>query len=192
VRAPEILPRKGNALLRMRQPTAVAGKVDAAKNESRMEIAREGRSAFFPQRCVLVPGLDFGALPHSNGWGGRLLRIVIGLPDGMRGMLLADVSGNGIAAALMMASLQSVVRAEVPRRHCHWRMIGRLNPMLYDSSAEDRYAHFLRPIRSCLSPIKGVKDGHNRRWFSALTRECLDSSDGHDGLLERLIRRVGQ
>ena len=39
----------------------------------------------------------------------------LALPDGMLGIALGDVSGKGIAAALMMASLQASLRAEAPR-----------------------------------------------------------------------------
>jgi sigma-B regulation protein RsbU (phosphoserine phosphatase) len=65
----------------------------------------------------------------------------LALPDGRLGVALGDVSGKGIAAALTMASLQASLRADAMRAgHDLAGLITRVNAMLYDASAEDRYA----------------------------------------------------
>jgi sigma-B regulation protein RsbU (phosphoserine phosphatase) len=52
---------------------------------------------------------------------------------GMLGVALGDISGKGIPAALMMASLQASLRAE---------LMSRVNQALYEASSADRYATF--------------------------------------------------
>ena len=65
----------------------------------------------------------------------------LALPDGKLGVALGDVSGKGIAAALAMASLQASLRADAMRAGNDIAgLITRVNQMLYDASAEDRYA----------------------------------------------------
>jgi sigma-B regulation protein RsbU (phosphoserine phosphatase) len=65
----------------------------------------------------------------------------LALPDGKLGIALGDVSGKGIAAALLMASLEASLRAEAMRAGNDLAgMIERVNNLVYDASAEDRYA----------------------------------------------------
>jgi sigma-B regulation protein RsbU (phosphoserine phosphatase) len=60
------------------------------------------------------------------------------------GIALADISGKGISAALIMASLQAALRSQalvgeqvVP---CPAQVVTRLNQHLYHSTSEERYA----------------------------------------------------
>ena len=80
-----------------------------------LEIAREVQERLFPQRFPPVMGLDYpGQCRTALGVGDDYYDF-LALPDGMLGIALGDVSGKGIVAALMMASLQASLRAEAPR-----------------------------------------------------------------------------
>jgi sigma-B regulation protein RsbU (phosphoserine phosphatase) len=61
----------------------------------------------------------------------------------MLGVALGDISGKGIPAALMMASLQASLRAEAMRAGNEIaELMSRVNQALYEASSEDRYATF--------------------------------------------------
>ena len=85
------------------------------KMSRELEIAREVQERLFPQRFPPVMGLDYsGQCRTALGVGGDYYDF-LALSDGMLGIALGDVSGKGIAAALMMVSLQASLRVEAPR-----------------------------------------------------------------------------
>ena len=72
-----------------------------------LEIAREVQERLFPQRLPPVPGLDYcGCCRPAREVGGDYYDF-LELPEGRLGIAIGDVSGKGIGAALMMASLES-------------------------------------------------------------------------------------
>jgi len=61
-----------------------------------------------------------------------------------RGPLLAvavaDISGKGVPAALLMASLQASLRSNLDRMERPVELVGRLNTMMCETTAEDKFA----------------------------------------------------
>jgi sigma-B regulation protein RsbU (phosphoserine phosphatase) len=108
-----------------------------------IEIAREVQERLFPQRFPAVEGADYcGRCRTALGVGGDYYDF-LSLPDGKFGIALGDISGKGIPAALMMASLQASLRAEAGRADNDIAgLMARVNQALYEASSEDRYATF--------------------------------------------------
>ncbi len=108
-----------------------------------LEIARDVQQHLFPQRLPRVEGLDFaGYCRPAEGVGGDYYDF-IRLPDEKLGIAIGDVSGKGIAAALLMASLQASLRGQTIKP-CDTlaEMIHNINRLVYDASADNRYATF--------------------------------------------------
>jgi sigma-B regulation protein RsbU (phosphoserine phosphatase) len=128
-----------------------------------LEIAREVQQRLFPQKLPQIAGLDyFGACRPALGVGGDYYDF-LALPDGRLGIALGDVSGKGIAAALMMASLQASLRAEAMRASDNLaHIICAVNRLLFDASTSNRYATFFYaqydPAERTLSYVNA---GHN-------------------------------
>ncbi len=112
--------------------------------ENELTIAREVQAQLFPRERPKVPGVEVEAIC-------RPARIVSGdyydflpLGPGRLGMALADISGKGISAALIMASLQAALRSlalmgQQPPGHTA-EIVMRLNQHLFRSTSEERYA----------------------------------------------------
>jgi sigma-B regulation protein RsbU (phosphoserine phosphatase) len=67
--------------------------------------------ALMPERSPVVPGWALWLFTRpANDVGGDLVDS-IGLKDGKLGLVLGDVSGKGLGAALLMAKLQATLRA---------------------------------------------------------------------------------
>jgi sigma-B regulation protein RsbU (phosphoserine phosphatase) len=128
-----------------------------------LEIAREVQQRLFPQKLPKVDGLDFaGYCRPAQGVGGDYYDF-IRLPDGCLGIAIGDVSGKGIAAALMMASLQASLRGQtIKPADTLSEMVQHINRLVYDASAENRYATFFyaqyNPLQRLL---RYVNAGHN-------------------------------
>ena len=134
----------GLALANAQLTTAIAEEVGRREKMSReIEIAREVQERLFPQRLQPIAGVEyFGACRTALGVGGDYYDF-LALPGGKLGIALGDISGKGIPAALMMASLQASLRAEAARAGSDIAsLIARVNQALYDASSEDRYATF--------------------------------------------------
>jgi len=81
------------------------------KLENDINLAREVQQFFFPGELL---GLDGISVAASNEPGERIsgdYYDVFALDEGCVGFLMADVTGKGVAASLIMANLQGAVRA---------------------------------------------------------------------------------
>jgi phosphoserine phosphatase RsbU/P len=108
-----------------------------------VEIAREVQERLFPQKLPAIAGLDYaGHCRPALGVGGDYYDF-LALPQGHLGVAIGDVSGKGIAAALMMASLQASLRGEATRAPENLALaVANVNRLVYEASAENRYATF--------------------------------------------------
>lgn len=108
-----------------------------------LEIARDVQQRLFPQELPEVKGLDFaGYCRPAFGVGGDYYDF-IRLDGGCLGIAIGDVSGKGIAAALMMASLQASLRGQTIKPCATLsEMISHINRLVFDASASNRYATF--------------------------------------------------
>lgn len=81
----------------------------AAKEE--LEAGRVVQDALQPERSPALPGWELWLYTRSaNDVGGDLVDF-IRLGEGKAGVILGDVAGKGLSAALLMAKLQATVRA---------------------------------------------------------------------------------
>jgi sigma-B regulation protein RsbU (phosphoserine phosphatase) len=154
----------GFALENTRLTAAVARETAQREKLNReVEIAREVQQRLFPQKLPPVPGLEYsGACRPALGVGGDYYDF-LALPGGRLGVAIGDVSGKGIAAALMMATLQASLRGEAMRGSENLgRMIAGVNRLVFDASTANRYATFFyaeyEPERRALTYVNA---GHN-------------------------------
>jgi phosphoserine phosphatase RsbU/P len=128
-----------------------------------VEIAREVQERLFPQKLPIISGLDYaGHCRPALGVGGDYYDF-LALPQGNLGIAIGDVSGKGIAAALMMASLQASLRSEATRAPENLAAaVANVNRLVYEASASNRYATF---FYGQYDPAQGkfdfVNAGHN-------------------------------
>jgi sigma-B regulation protein RsbU (phosphoserine phosphatase) len=108
-----------------------------------IEIASEVQERLFPQQMPALPGATVaGACRPALGVGGDYYD-VFELTDGRTGVAIGDVSGKGIAAALLMASLRASLRGvtlDNPRDFAN--LMDKVNRLVYEASASNRYATF--------------------------------------------------
>src|SRR6266567_6670592 len=127
-----------------------------------LEIAREVQEHLFPQRLPPVPGLDyFGQCQPAREVGGDYYDF-LELPDGRLGIAIGDVSGKGVGAALMMASLEASFRALASVVQDPADLMGRVNRLVYQASSANRYATlFYAEYDPSTRRLTYVNAGHN-------------------------------
>src|SRR5215469_8625792 len=127
-----------------------------------LEIAREVQEHLFPQRLPRAPGLDYcGQCRPAREVGGDYYDF-LELPEGRLGIAIGDVSGKGVGAALMMASLEASLRALASVVEDPAELMERVSGLVYQASSAHRYATLFygqyHPASRCLSYVNA---GHN-------------------------------
>jgi sigma-B regulation protein RsbU (phosphoserine phosphatase) len=128
-----------------------------------MEIAREVQERLFPQEMPTIAGASLaGGCRAALGVGGDYYD-VFNLEDGRLGLAIGDVSGKGISAALLMASLRASLRGvSLNSPHNFAELMHRVNVLVYEASASNRYAtFFFAAFDPRTRRLECVNAGHN-------------------------------
>ena len=133
-------PRELMARVRGLLRSAERNREDRKRLEEEIEAAFQVQQRLFPFSQPAVPGLDCAGLCRpARGVSGDYYDF-LALPSGRLAMLLADVSGKGMPAALLAASLHAAVRAYAPAadRNCG-EVLVKVNRLLYETTSSDRF-----------------------------------------------------
>jgi sigma-B regulation protein RsbU (phosphoserine phosphatase) len=141
--------------------------------EKELEIAAAIQRALLPTELPRRPDLDLAALTVSTRQVGGDYYDVIALPDGRLIVVIADVSGKGVPAALLVSTLNATLHAEVEQRSellaedpaaCFdlAALVSKLNRRVYASSTRNKFITFY--IALCdlsAGELRVVNAGHN-------------------------------
>lgn len=106
-----------------------------------MEIAREVQQRLLPQDQPPIPGLDYAGYCRSAEFVGGDYYDFLPMPNGGWLFTLGDVSGKGIAAAVLMAGMQASLRSQAVRAPASIAaLIADLNKAVYSFSPADKYS----------------------------------------------------
>jgi phosphoserine phosphatase RsbU/P len=135
--------------------------------QSEVEIASEVQNQLFPRSAPSMQSIELiGVCQAARMVSGDYYDYLC-LPDGNLAIAIGDVAGKGISAALLMASIQSIMRTqlaaglarsaavgngEVSSRYSTSNIVAQLNRQLYASTAPEKYATF----------FFGLYDDHTR------------------------------
>jgi serine phosphatase RsbU (regulator of sigma subunit) len=124
------------------QRRAAAEKQEAERRaRQELEIAKQVQSRLFPQTLPAMQALDYaGACVQSRQVGGDYYDF-LDLGQERLGLVIGDIAGKGIAAALLMANLQANLRSlcaiaiEQPEQ-----LLRSVNRLFYENTADHAYA----------------------------------------------------
>ena len=164
-----------------------------------LENAKDVQKSFFPQQNIYVPGLSCQTFyKPAQGLGGDYYDFFPVRGDRW-GIAIGDVSGKGIGAALLMASLQASLRAQALYAHPGLgTLMGNVDRLIYASSPVHFYASlFYAEFQPATRVLEYVNAGHNPpmvvRWKNG-TPELFDLKAGGTpiGLLEESRFHAGR
>jgi sigma-B regulation protein RsbU (phosphoserine phosphatase) len=115
--------------------------LDEARLGSELEMAAQVQLGLFPRVLPETPGLDYaGICQPARGVSGDYYDF-LPLAGGKLGLLLADVSGKGMSAALVGASLHAAVRANaVSAGDRCGEVLAKASHLLFETTAAERFA----------------------------------------------------
>ncbi|MEM7029542.1 MAG: SpoIIE family protein phosphatase [Chloroflexota bacterium] len=151
----------------------VRERIQRERLEEEMVIGRRIQLSLLPESDPDIPGWDVASLYRSAAEVGGDFYDFFQLDNkGNRlGMVIADVSGKGVSAALFMALSRSIIRTKAFTGRKTWDVLRRANRLIYKDS---RSGLFLTAFYATLEPKTGrmvfTNAGHNRPiWYNIRT-----------------------
>ncbi|HXW08618.1 MAG TPA: SpoIIE family protein phosphatase [Vicinamibacterales bacterium] len=132
----------GLALENMMLAERMAQQIESERRTAQeLAIAHEVQARLLPQHVPTVATLDFrGACLQARAVGGDYYDF-LELGNGCLALILADISGKGISAALLMANLQAHLRAQsVQARQDPTALLTAIDRQLFETTAPHHYA----------------------------------------------------
>ena len=132
--------------------------VEQQRRDREMQIAREIQQSLFPECCPAIAGFELSArsLPCHEVGGDHY--DFIPLPGGRLAVAIADVSGKGAPASILMASVHASLRA-LAGTAPPASLMQRINRFLFENTQANRYATVfygeLDPASRRLSYVNG-------------------------------------
>jgi sigma-B regulation protein RsbU (phosphoserine phosphatase) len=148
---------------------SISGLIEEQKKRQRLEneisIAREVQNQLFPQKLPVVPGVEMEAICKAARSVSGDYYDFIQLSPTHLAIAVADISGKGISAALLMASLQAALRsqmlAEGSETMSTGELVSRLNKHLVRNTGDDRFATFFIAVYdSATRTLRYTNAGH--------------------------------
>jgi sigma-B regulation protein RsbU (phosphoserine phosphatase) len=127
-----------------------------------MELAVEVQSMLIPRRLPKTGAVEVGAtyLPNENIGGDYFDFIKLGTHEYL--WCIADASGKGVSAALLMANLQASLRAWASVERNLVKLTERLNEIVYSNTNGERFVTlFIGLYNEQTRELQYVNAGHN-------------------------------
>jgi sigma-B regulation protein RsbU (phosphoserine phosphatase) len=107
--------------------------------ESELKLARTVVESLLPRAFPLIEGFDIaGATIPMRDIGGDYYDFLDSLTDRLA-VIIADVSGKGLAAALIMVSFRAYIQATIINEFAMRVVMARVNRLIYQTTLGDRY-----------------------------------------------------
>lgn len=146
--------------------------------EEELEIGRQIQLSLLPASYPILPGWEFAANYQAAWQVGGDLYDFIELPaeSHQLGLLIADVSGKGVPAALFMAFSRAIIRTEAMTNHNPATVLEQANQLIVH---DNRSKLFLSAFYCILDVHTGrliyTNAGHNwPLWLRVATGECQE------------------
>lgn len=110
--------------------------------EEELNIAFTIQQNLLPKSIPSYPSFEIAAMNiPSKHVGGDYYDVIV-LPGDELLLVIADVSGKGTPASLLMANTQAALRALAPLGLSLSEMVGRVNELLYSNTSQDKFVTF--------------------------------------------------
>ncbi|HUE97835.1 MAG TPA: PP2C family protein-serine/threonine phosphatase [Anaerolineales bacterium] len=163
--------------------------------ESELELSQVVQRALLPQRVPNISGVELAAFSRPSEIIGGDYFDFFQFRDGTHGLVIADVSGHGVSAAMLMSSLQTALRTMAPDTDSPAEILERINRFYIHNI---RFTTFVTVFLARFDPttltLSYVNAGHNppvvrRREGSTIT--WLKPTAPAIGLAEEFHPKMG-
>jgi serine phosphatase RsbU (regulator of sigma subunit)/ligand-binding sensor domain-containing protein len=141
---------------------ARAVRAENERKQKEMQVAAVIQQRVLPQQLPKIPGYDIAAINLPADEIGGDYYDCISLPDGRIAMVIADVTGKGVPASLLVNSLHAALHVHIDHNEDTISLVQHLNSFLYASTPPNAFITFMIAV---IDPENGdleiVNAGHN-------------------------------
>lgn len=151
------------AALRIRNVRLVAEAMERQRLEQEVRLARQIQVALLPASLPDVPGWEIhgGTLP-SRGVSGDFYKVLLRGDGTTCALFVADVSGKGVAASLLTASLEALSALPLEGSDPPARICEQVGALLHRRTPPEKYATaFLATFDPATGRLSYTNAGHN-------------------------------
>jgi phosphoserine phosphatase RsbU/P len=135
--------------------------LDNQRLEDQLRVAREVQSGLLPGAPPDKPGYDIAAVNLPTHAIGGDYYDYVPLREDRLGLAVADVSGKGIPAALIMASFRAALRTQMKRHARLTAVAARLNDAVLEFRDASRFVTAVCAVLEDGGRVRYVNCGHN-------------------------------
>jgi len=131
--------------------------------EEQLNVARQIQLTFIPKHDPVIEGYDVSGVNIPSGEVGGDYFDFIKIIDNQIGIAIADVSGKGIPAALLMASFRASLIAEIRNNYAIRTICSKVNSLMYESVEGGNFVTAFYGVLDSKNNIFTFSNaGHNR------------------------------
>lgn len=161
------------------------------KLERELDLAKEIQNNLLPKTNPLVQGWDIvGKSIPSKTVGGDYFDI-IQIKQNEYLFVIADISGKGVPAAILMSNLQAIIKTLISLNLPLNELIKRVNTILFHNTTFDKFATmFIAKLDLATSELEYINAGHNSPIYLKANGSVIELSEGC--LLLGIIEDIGE
>jgi sigma-B regulation protein RsbU (phosphoserine phosphatase) len=130
--------------------------------ESELELSQIVQRALLPQRVPSIRGVELAAFSRPSEIIGGDYFDFFQFRDGTHGLVIADVSGHGVSAGMLMSSLQTAIRTMAPEADSPAEILERINRFyIHNINFTTFVTVFLARFDPVTLTLTYVNAGHN-------------------------------
>lgn len=153
--------------------------------EQQLNLAHSIQSGFWPKSVPKIPNyLVSGISKPATYVGGDYFDYISSGTPNEWGFALGDVTGKGMPAALLSASLRSVLRAHIENKHPVEEAITKTNNTIYQDTPADKFITlFYGRLNSEEHTFRYVNAGHNTPYLVDFNKNKVSLLEGGNVML---------
>jgi len=150
------------ALLTIQKTLLLEEQIEKERMEEELNLAKTIQRGLLPDPIPQIEGFDIAAVNVSSRQVGGDYFDLLKLEDDGHLIAIADVTGKGVPASLLMANLQSMLHALAPLNVSLEDASGRINNIIHDNTPSDKFITFFwGKVSNDRKRFKFVNAGHN-------------------------------
>ncbi len=150
------------ALLTIQKTLLLEERIEKNRMEEELNLAKTIQRGLLPNPVPQIKGFDIAAVNVSSRQVGGDYFDILKLDDSGHLIAIADVTGKGVPASLLMANLQSMLHALAPLDVTLEEATGRINDIIHENTPSDKFITFFwGKVNAAGDAFKFVNAGHN-------------------------------
>jgi sigma-B regulation protein RsbU (phosphoserine phosphatase) len=170
--------------------------MESERVHKELQIAGEIQQRLLPKEIVQIPHYEIAAVAQPCATVGGDFYDVISLGNSRYAFVMADVTGKGVPAALLVSTLHASLRAYINTNTDLADLTAKLNSLVFQNSPTERFITFFIMILDCEAhTLTYVNAGHNFPYlFHPQTGEIheLQASGLPLGMIDNVKYESGQ